>query len=95
MSSSGGPGKFGQERLGLTVLAPPGNDERARSALVWMLRRRWGLTAVRENARLLLDRLAFVGRGAGCAAARRAAAMGDSQAHARRAACAAVRRRVW
>eukprot|EP00973_Karenia_brevis_P057930 8064201-Karenia_brevis.AAC.1 len=38
------------------------------------LQRRWGLAAARANAQLLLDRLAYVGRGAGPAAARRAAA---------------------
>ena len=43
----------------------------ARGALAWLLRRRWGLTAVREAARLKLDRLELVGRGAGAAAQRR------------------------
>ena len=32
----------------------------AKGALAWLLRRRWGITAVRENARLVLDRLQFV-----------------------------------
>ena len=36
-----------------------------------MLRRRWALTALRENARLKLERLEFVGRGTAAAAARR------------------------
>ena len=61
----------------------------ARSVLVWMLRRRWGMTALRENAHLLLARLEYVGRGAMAAAARRDAASGDAAVRARRAACAA------
>jgi hypothetical protein len=43
----------------------------ARAALVWLLRRRWGLAALRANARLTIDRLEFVGRGAVAAADRR------------------------
>ena len=39
--------------------------------LAWMLRRRWGIAALRENARLKLERMAYVGRGAIHAAARR------------------------
>ena len=35
--------------------------EEAKGALAWLLRRRWAITAVRENARLVLDRLQFVG----------------------------------
>ena len=74
----------------------------ARAALIWLLRRRWGLTAVRENARLLLARLEHVGRGAAAAAERRVAACDDA-ARARRAACvgcrgaqvAAPRRGFW
>ena len=42
--------------------------------MAWLLRRRWGLTALRENARLKLDRLEFVGRGAVAATQRRTAA---------------------
>ena len=59
----------------------------ANGALVWMLRRRWGLAAVRENARLLLGRLDAIGRGAGEAARRRVAAASDTAARSRRAAC--------
>ena len=44
----------------------------ATGVLAWMLRRRWGLTALRENARLKLDRLEYVGQGATVAARRRA-----------------------
>ena len=37
------------------------NEKEAKGALAWLLRRRWGMTALRENARLTLDRLQFVG----------------------------------
>jgi len=47
------------------------DEASAIGCLAWLLRRRWGLTALRENARLKLDRLAFVGRGAAQAADRR------------------------
>ena len=36
--------------------------DEAQGALAWLLRRRWALTALRENARLKLERLEFVGR---------------------------------
>ena len=48
-----------------------------------MLRRRWGLTALRENARLKLDRLEYVGPGATVAARRRAEAWADYEARLR------------
>ena len=54
---------------------------------------RWGVTAVRENARLLLDRLSLVGQGSLQAAARRQDAVSDAAARARRAACAERHRR--
>ena len=47
-----------------------GDDGSARGILAWMLRRRWGMTALRENARLKLERLEYVGRGAQAAADR-------------------------
>ena len=47
-------------------------SDRVRAILAATLRRRWGMTALRANARLLLDRLAYVGRGATAAAHRRA-----------------------
>ena len=53
----------------------------ALGAIAWLLRRRWGLTALRENARLKLDRLEYVGRGAAAASQRRALSM---EAHAAR-----------
>ena len=43
-------------------------------ALVWMLRRRWGIAAWRANVRLLLDRQEYVGAGAPESATRREAA---------------------
>ena len=53
------------------------DDEDARASLIAALQRRWGLVAVRANAQLLLDRLAYVGRGAMAAAERRSAANAD------------------
>eukprot|EP00973_Karenia_brevis_P043731 6056978-Karenia_brevis.AAC.1 len=52
-------------------------------ALAWLLRRRWSMAVWRENARLLLDRLEYVGSGAMLASARRVAA-GDRAAALRR-----------
>ena len=43
-------------------------------SLVYALRRRWGVAFTRANAQLLLDRLAFVGRGASAAMDRRVGA---------------------
>ena len=48
--------------------AEPG---KLKGLLVSMLQRRWGMAALRSNARLLLERLAYVGRGATMAAVRR------------------------
>ena len=47
------------------------DEAAAVGCLAWLLRRRWGMAALRENARLKLDRLAYVGRGAAEAAERR------------------------
>ena len=60
----------------------------ARGALAWLLRRRWGIAAVRANARLTLGRLSVIGRGATTAADRRSLA---SQRWAARQRTAAVR----
>ena len=60
----------------------------AKGALAWLLRRRWGLTALRENARLKLERLELVGRGAAAAASRRVAGRAVHAARARRSAVA-------
>ena len=51
---------------------PSDDDEpdRMRSILAATLRRRWGMTALRANARLLLERLSYVGRGAMAAVGR-------------------------
>ena len=62
----------------------------ARGALAWLLRRRWGMTALRENARLKLERLEFVGRGVAAAVARRAAAASSAAARSRSSAVLAV-----
>ena len=59
----------------------------AKGALAWLLRRRWGMCALRENARLLLARLTYVGRGAAAAVQRRAHASEASLARARVDAC--------
>ena len=67
----------------------------ARGVFVWMLRRRWGMIALRENARLLLQRLEHVGNGAAQAAMRRADAAHDVTARARRAACRARLGNRW
>ena len=69
------------QRMGST------DEAAACGALAWLLRRRWGMTALRECARLKLDRLELVGRGAAAAASRRAAA---ASAYAFRARSAAV-----
>ena len=55
----------------------------AQGVLAWLLRRRWGMAALRENARLKLERLEYVGRGAADAMARRHAAAVSSEARAR------------
>ena len=57
----------------------------ALGVLAWLLRRRWGMMAWRACARLLLDRLEFVGHGCARAQARRADAS-ERAAAARRAA---------
>ena len=57
--------------------------ESAVGCLAWLLRRRWGLTALRECARLKLERLAFVGRGAAAAAERRQSSIAVRASRAR------------
>ena len=59
------------------------NETAARGSLAWLLRRRWAMTALRENARLKLERLEYVGRGAVAAAERRAVAGSRCAARAR------------
>ena len=53
-----------QEQL-IDALAEAGADVhwramKAKGALVWQLRRRWGMAAIRGNARLILDQMQFV-----------------------------------
>ena len=63
------------------------SQEAARGVLAWLLRRRWGMTALREAARLKLEGLEFVGRGAAMASDRRVAASAVAAARARQGAC--------
>ena len=63
----------------------------ARGALAWMLRRRWAMTAMREAARLKLDRLELVGTGAAAAHSRRASGREFHAARARGLAAALAR----
>ena len=55
----------------------------AQGVLAWLLRRRWGMAALRENARLKVERLEYVSMGAADAMARRHAAAVSSEARAR------------
>ena len=73
----------GAQRHWTTMRAREAHD--ANGTLAWLLRRRWGMTFWRSAARLLLDRLAYVGRGATQAGGRRADAT-EAAAVARRAA---------
>ena len=52
-------------------VAEDDEPDRLQQLLSGMLRRRWGMAALRANARLLLDRLAYVGSGAIAATRRR------------------------
>ena len=52
-------------------VAEDDEPDRLQQMLSGMLRRRWGMAALRANARLLLDRLAYVGSGAIAATRRR------------------------
>ena len=65
--------------------------EDAKGVLAWLLRRRWAMTALRETARLKLDRLQYVGAGAAAAELRRASAATAAAARARRVAVTALR----
>ena len=79
----------GSERHWRGMLAA--SAEEAKGALAWLLRRRWAMTALRENARLKIDRLQHVGAGAAAAQLRRASAATAAAARARRGALAARR----
>ena len=63
----------------------------AQGAIAWLLRRRWGLTALRENARLKLSRMEYVGRGAHAASVRRERADEAQAARTRASALAFAR----
>ena len=69
----------------------------ARGILAWSIRRRWAMTALRQNARLKIDRLTYVGQGAAQAARRRQTSQASwaARATARAAgdAAASIRRR--
>ena len=54
-----------------------------RASMLANMQRRWGIMAARANAQLLLDRLAFVGRGAGAAISRRAISWASHAARSR------------
>lgn len=54
----------------------------ARGALAWLIRHRWAMTVLCENARLNIERMEYVGQGAAAAAERRWAF--DGGAHSRR-----------
>ena len=60
--------------------------DEAMGAILWLLRRRWGIAACREAARLTLDRLEYVGGGAEAAVRRRNEERQHASA-AREAAC--------
>ena len=77
--------RIGASRHWRTMRTP--SPVEAQGVLAWLLRRRWAMTALRENARLKLERMEFVGRGAAAAADRRRAACSGAAAAARRAAC--------
>ena len=79
----------GAERHWRAMRCP--DPDAAVGPLAWMLRRRWALTALRENARLKLERLEFVGRGSAAAVSRRTAAQDQYAARARRAAVSMAR----
>ena len=59
------------------------DEAKAVGAFAWSVRRRWPMSALRENARLKIDRLAFVGPGAAAAACRRRQGEADHTSRAR------------
>ena len=59
-----------------------GPDE-VRGALAWLLRRRWGFTALRESARLLLDRVHLLQPGVASGGSRRDLRSGEVAARSR------------
>jgi len=85
-----GAAQCGAQRHWVAMRANEPDD--ALGTLVWVLRRRWGMTAWRAAVRLLLDRLEYVGRGAMQGHMRRTAAS-ERAAAARRDAQWLFRRR--
>ena len=73
----------GAQRLWAQMRAIDPHD--ALGVLAWLLRRRWGMAAWRSAARLLLDRLEYVGKGSAPAQARRAHAAERAAATRRQA----------
>ena len=80
----------------------PQDDDGVRVALVWIFTGRWGITVLRANARLTLERLSHVGCSATLAAARRESAKTEhvqqlrlDMEHARREPRAHTARRLW
>ena len=69
------------------------DEESARGALAWLLKRRWAISAVRKCARLALAHLELVGRGAAAAERRKAAGI-EASAQACRVSCWAARGQV-
>ena len=67
-----GCAQCGAQRHWMTMQAR--DPEEASSSLASLLRRRWGMTAWKAAARLLLDRLEYIGHGANAARMRREAA---------------------
>lgn len=59
----------------------------AQNTLAWLVRRRWAITALRENARPKLQRVEYVVGGAAAVADRRVASRYAFLAQARRSAC--------
>lgn len=62
-------------------LLPTASHTGAKGRLGWLIKRRIGSTAVRAGARLLLDRMEFVGAGAGARGDRRKATRKRHQRH--------------
>ena len=64
----------------------------AKGAIAWLLRRRWAFAALREAARLKIERLEHVGSGAAAAARRRSEAQAGFEARTRAAAVSSALR---
>ena len=72
------------------------DESAAIGILAWALRRRWAMTALRENARLKLERIGQLGHGASAASQRRTSARAAwSARQAARAAGALAHTSAW